>query len=153
MARVPVINLPCPLRWKTLPTTGSDFCGQCERRVHNLDAMNEAERRSFFSTCSGEVCVAYTIPRRTGMAAFGAVAALVGAAQATAQDTYPTQVTGPTCDPLQETIVVGGVKSARDVRWVDEREAARPAAPEIQEIAASDWLPGPNESKIDSRGD
>jgi hypothetical protein len=57
MARVPVITSPCPLRWKSMPSAGMDFCAQCSRRVHNLDGMSDIQRQQFFASCTGEVCV------------------------------------------------------------------------------------------------
>ncbi len=154
MARVPLITSPCPLRWKSMPIAGQDFCGQCRRQVHNLDGMNDAERQSFFATCSGEVCVAYTVrhPRAiaslltlgvaaSALAATGAVdAQSTGTANAAAQKPIPVEVTGPTCDPI-ELITVGGIKAAHDVKWIDERHAKVAAAPAIKEIDAAEWLP------------
>jgi hypothetical protein len=154
MARVPVITSPCPLRWKSMPSAGMDFCGQCQRRVHNLDAMSDGERESFFATCSGDVCVAYTVSRpRAMIGAIGlgvATAALAtGAfAEEAQQSGYTTQVTGPTCDPkakeLDQTITVGGIKSARNAKLVEASEVAQPERPVIGEVNASDWLPSPN---------
>jgi hypothetical protein len=154
MARVPVITSPCPLRWKSMPSAGMDFCSQCSRRVHNLDAMSDAERGSFFATCSGEVCVAYTVRRPHVLAGvLGIAAALGGGAVTTAfaQDEVPTVVTGPTCDPDAksqsiELITVGGVQSARDVKWIDEREAQTADAPQIGEIDPAEWLPTPDDA-------
>jgi hypothetical protein len=150
MARVPVIDSPCPLRWKSMPSSGMDFCGQCQRRVHNLDAMSDAERTTFFASCAGDVCVAYTVKRpRAMIGAIGlgmAAATLAGNAFAddTQQPGYTTQVTGPQCDPKNnalETIVMGGVKAAHSAKLVDASEIALPDRPEIGEVDASDWLP------------
>lgn len=67
----PKIDSPCPLKWKTLPSAGRDFCTVCRRRVHNLDAMTMTQWREFFAACSDTVCVAYTVrrPRRPVAAA------------------------------------------------------------------------------------
>jgi hypothetical protein len=166
MARVPVVTSPCPLRWKSMPSAGMDFCGQCSRRVHNLDGMSDTARAAFFATCSGEVCVAYSVRRPAALlGAIGlgvasmlqpsAVAAqdtkplsALGADAATALDSVPLITTGPTCDPNAkpgglDTIVVGGIRAARDVAWVDEHEAAR-AVQSIGEIDAAEWLPMPD---------
>jgi hypothetical protein len=130
-----------------------DFCKQCSRRVHNLDGMSEAERQMFFTACSGEVCVAYTVRHPRALAGvLGIAAALGGGMTALAQDVAPAVVTGPTCDPNAkslsiETIVVGGTTASRDVQWIDESEAKVPDAPEIGEIEAADWLPTPQEAK------
>ena len=70
MPAFPKIDSPCPLRWKTQPAAGRDFCSQCRRRVHNLDAMGEAERRALLAGCETDICVSYSVPRRR-MAAAG----------------------------------------------------------------------------------
>ena len=154
MARVPVITSPCPLRWKSMPSAGMDFCGQCSRRVHNLDGMNDTERQAFFAACSGEVCVAYTVRRSSALAGVlglgVAAASLAAGVPALAEETaVQPVVTGPTCDPNAkaqsiETITVGGVKSARDAKWLDERDAQIPEPPQIGEIDAAEWLPTPD---------
>lgn len=64
MALFPKIDSPCPLRWKEMPSAERNFCTLCQRKVHNLDRMTAAQRRDFLASCSGEVCVAYTVPRR-----------------------------------------------------------------------------------------
>src|SRR6185295_18420755 len=82
MARVPVVESPCPIAGKQLPAGASEHCTLCDRSVHNLDRMSERERRVFMGTCSGKVCVAYTVKipirHRGGLAAATlAAAALV----------------------------------------------------------------------------
>jgi hypothetical protein len=160
MARVPVITSPCPLRWQSMPSAGRDFCGQCQRRVHNLDAMSDAERGTFFATCGDEICVAYTTPHRHSMlSAVGlgiAAATFAGVAMAadeTPPATYPTQTIGPTCDPLSglSNIVVGGVKAARSAKLVDANEVALPDAPDIEEVAPSEWLPSDSEGAASTK--
>lgn len=152
MARVPVITSPCPLRWKSMPGAGADFCGQCQRRVHNLDSMSDAQRETFFMSCADDVCVAYTVPRpraMIGALGMGLAAALTGSAFADEpqQPAYTTQVTGPTCDPKGlETIVMGGVKAARSARLVEASEINLPEPPVIGEVDASDWLPAPQDT-------
>ncbi len=79
MARVPVVESPCPIAGKGLPAGSTEHCTLCDRSVHNLDRMNEGERRTFMSACSGKVCVAYTVRipvrhRGLGVAALAAVA-------------------------------------------------------------------------------
>jgi len=155
MARVPVITSPCPLRFTSMPSVGQDFCGKCSRRVHNLDGMSDAARVAFFASCSGEVCVAYTVSRPAAL--IGALGLGVAAMMqpAAAQDTtdsapqsVPTIVTGPTCDPNAkgqslDNVFVGGTTAAA-VQWVDASEIAAAAArPQIAEIDAVDWLPTP----------
>lgn len=153
-----------------MPGAGMDFCGRCSRRVHNLDGMSDVQREALLANCSGEVCVAYSVRHSFGLAGAvglgvaavlgmkGAVAQDVlpiealGSDAAAARDSIPTIVTGPTCDPNAngaglESIFVGGVKFARDARWIDEREAGLPDAPSISEIDATAWLPTPQADK------
>ena len=49
MARVPVVETPCPIAGKRLPAGATEHCTLCERTVHNLDRMNERERVAFMS--------------------------------------------------------------------------------------------------------
>src|ERR1700756_3003460 len=92
MARVPKITSPCPLGWAGAPRPGMDFCGQCQRRVHNLDLMSDQERETFLTGCSGEVCVSYTVKRTAripialGLGLAAAVAVPTNAADVAAPD-------------------------------------------------------------------
>src|ERR1044072_2369973 len=84
MARVPVVESPCPIAGKGLPAGSTEHCTLCDRSVHNLDLMSERDRGEFMSACSGKVCVAYTVRipaaripvrhRGLGVAALAAVA-------------------------------------------------------------------------------
>jgi hypothetical protein len=158
MALVPRITSPCPLRFSSMPAEGKDFCGKCERRVHNLDGMSQQQRQEFFASCGGDVCVAYTVqwPQRLARSLrAGAVAAvaLSASSMALGQDAAPVDsaasapiedvVTGPTCDPNHdlESITVGGVQGIP--AFVDVSELDRPEAPSIGEIEAAEWLPSP----------
>src|SRR6476619_3907759 len=78
MARVPVVESPCPIAGKGLPVGATEHCTLCDRSVHNLDRMSERERRDFMNSCSGKVCVAYTVRlpiRHRGLAAASLAAA------------------------------------------------------------------------------
>jgi len=144
MARVPVITSPCPLRWKGAPQPGQDFCGQCQRRVHNLDLMSATQREEFLAGCEGSVCVSYTVRRATRLStAVGLGLAAAAGLSATANaDTAPAVVVmpdSPQCD--LETIITGGTEAGDRLQWVDESEAALPDKADLPEIAAQDWLP------------
>jgi hypothetical protein len=170
MARVPVISSPCPLRWANQPQPGRDFCGQCQRRVHNLDLMSEADRTAFLNACSGDVCVSYTVRRTrsipaalsigvmaltTSTAALAEENSSAAAAPETAKFNWGqptgaecpptrTQLAGTTDHDLIEIIVMeGGVKAGEQLQWIDESEANVPDKAVLPEIAASDWLPTP----------
>src|SRR5262245_22269091 len=110
MAKVPVITSPCPLRFKTAPQPGMDFCGQCQRRVHNLDGMNDVQRVAFFAGCSSEkVCVSYTVKRT--VAAVAASVLVGGAALAADSGINPPELIktpSPACPVDPEYVIVGG---------------------------------------------
>jgi hypothetical protein len=160
MAQVPVITSACPLRFAAMPSEGRDFCGQCQRRVHNLDGMSALQRREFLAGCEGKVCVAYTVNRvrRPSALQAGLAAVLIGASGAAfadntsavdaqnAQPAFEDVVTGPNCDPnsekLESIMLTGGIDAAT-AQWVDEAELAEPDAPEIGEVDATEWLPSP----------
>jgi hypothetical protein len=143
MSRVPVIASPCPLRWASAPQPGLDFCGQCQRRVHNLDFMSASERDTFFAGCAGEVCVSFTVrrPVRTSIAvgaSLVAAAALAGSASA-----EPPADSLVDEEELIEVMVTGGTVTSDKLQWVDEAEAAFPVKPELPEISTVSWLPTP----------
>ena len=129
MARVPVITSPCPLRWKDAPQPGQDFCGQCQRRVHNLDLMSAAQREEFLAGCEGSVCVSYTVRRaaRFSTAVGLGLAAAAGLSASANADTAPPVVVmpdSPQCDLTE--VFVGGTEAGDKLQWVDESEAKLP---------------------------
>jgi hypothetical protein len=148
MSRVPVITSPCPLRWNGAPQPGNDFCGHCQRRVHNLDLMSAHERDQFLSGCEGKVCVSYTVKRTSRLPlALGvslvAAAALGGSAHA---DEAPIVMPdSPYCDTIEDDIIVGGTEAGEKLQWVDESEAKAPAKADLPEISAATWLPTPKD--------
>jgi hypothetical protein len=151
MTRVPVITSPCPLRWNAAPRAGKDFCGQCQRRVHNLDALTEDQRVAFLGGCETTVCVFYTVRRpRAAAATLGLGLAAVGALAAGAAPAQEAQtenpVAGEYCDPFDEVVVTGGVVPDAGLQWIDEAEAQAPAKPDLPQIEASQWLPTPDDA-------
>src|SRR5688572_16144117 len=104
MARVPLIDSPCPIAGKPLPAGATEHCGLCDRSVHNLDLMSGAERREFMSSCSGKVCVAYTVRipanglRKRSLTAAALAAATLVSLPAAAQDS-PVLGQSPINDP------------------------------------------------------
>jgi hypothetical protein len=89
MASFPAITSPCPLRWRALPGPGRDFCTFCEKRVHNLDRMGEAERSALLASRDGSICVAYTL-RRAALSTLSA-AAIAGTLAAAQAEAVPPQ--------------------------------------------------------------
>ncbi|HRJ73125.1 MAG TPA: hypothetical protein PLS03_12950 [Terrimicrobiaceae bacterium] len=77
----PRIESPCPKSWSSL--VGDDkkrFCEQCGLHVHNLSAMNTAERAAFLSGNSERICVAYVAPPESRTVSARAAAFLYRAA-------------------------------------------------------------------------
>lgn len=149
MARVPVIESPCPIAGKQLPAGDTEHCSRCERSVHNLDRLSEQERQKFMNACSGKVCVAYTVripmhglrrralPRATLSAAL-ALSSLSGL-PAAAQESPVVGMSPvndpnglPNCDDYTE-IWVGGVSKGDDAQWVDDGKDAPPELPTIED--------------------
>lgn len=148
MARVPVITSPCPLRMNGAPQPGRDFCGNCQRRVHNLDLMSLAEREEFLVGCEGKVCVSYTVRRAARLSTaigIGIVAAAGLSASVNADEAPPVVVMpgSPACEDL-EIVLVGGTEAGSKLQWVDESEAKLADKPELPQIGAQDWLPTPD---------
>lgn len=129
MSSFPKIDSPCPLRWKSAPTAGRDFCTQCRRRVHNLDTMNDTERRALLAGCATDICVSYSVPRRIAAAGLAAALSFSAAATEIPADRSPVATStlmpsAPKADcateaeePEEIEIFVGGISSARDAEW------------------------------------
>jgi len=148
MARVPRIDSPCPLENRPLPAGASDHCSHCDRTVHNLNRMNERERREFMSACSGKVCVAYTVRipirhRGLGAAALAAaaLAALPAAADTPSEVVEPSDAMSPlpgtpqfpNCDTYYEIGEIGGVSHADQAEWADDGKDAPPELPTVED--------------------
>ncbi len=148
MARVPRIDSPCPLENRPLPAGASDHCSHCDRTVHNLNRMNERERREFMSACSGKVCVAYTVRipirhRGLGAAALAAaaLAALPAAADTPSEVVEPSDAMSPlpgtpqfpNCDTYYESWEIGGVSHADQAEWADDGKDAPPDLPTVED--------------------
>lgn len=151
MARVPVVDSPCPIANRPLPAGASDHCSQCDRTVHNLDRMSDGERREFMNGCSGKVCVAYTmripavrIPvRHRGLTVAALAAAALASLPAAADSTEPSDAMSPmpgsaqlpNCDSdyLSEVVVTGGVSKGDQAEWVDDTQDAPPDLPTMED--------------------
>jgi hypothetical protein len=146
MARVPVIETPCPIANRPLPVGAADHCTQCDRTVHNLDRMSESQRRAFMSACSGKVCVAYTVQvpvplRRRALGAAALAAATLAALPVAAQES-PVVGRSPISDPngLQscddewlDMVVTGGVNKGDHAEWTDDGKDAPPDLPAMED--------------------
>jgi len=148
MAKVPVIESPCPIVGKGLPAGATEHCKLCDRSVHNLDLMSAGQRREFMRSCSGKVCVAYTVKmpvRHRGLVAASiaaaALVALPAAAESPAEPAQPpsgamspaTPDQYPHCDDYFEEVVVGGVSRGDQAEWADDGKDAPPPLPTIED--------------------
>jgi hypothetical protein len=140
MARVPVVESPCPIVGKSLPAGATEHCKLCERSVHNLDRMSDRARREFMSSCSGKVCVAYTVKipvRHRGLAAASLAAAAMAVLPAAAETPEMSPMPGladlPHCDEYYEEITVGGVSHGDQAEWADDGKDAPPELPIIED--------------------
>ena len=151
MARVPLVESPCPIAGKQLPAGATEHCTLCDRAVHNLDLMSERQRVEFMSGCSGKVCVAYSIARIPVRHRGLAVAALAAAALASlpaaadpaevaeapsdSMSPMPGSAQLPDCDSdfLGDVLVTGGVTRGDQAEWVDDGKDAPPDLPTIED--------------------
>jgi hypothetical protein len=147
MARVPVIESPCPIAGFQLPRGATEHCTLCDRSVHNLDRMSSRERTQFMSSCSGKVCVAYTVrvpvsaqrKRGLGAAALLTAAALVSLPVAAEEPLVegmspianPNAL--PNCDDYEDWIVMGGVQKGDQAEWADDGKDAPPELPTVED--------------------
>jgi hypothetical protein len=141
MARVPVVESPCPIAGKALPAGATEHCSLCDRSVHNLDLMSNAERREFMASCSGKVCVAYTVRipsiglRRRALPAAALAAAALASLPVAAQEQgvegmspIPDPNGLPACEEYFE-VIVGGVSKGDQAEWADDGKDAPPELP------------------------
>lgn len=145
MARVPVVESPCPIAGKQLPAGATEHCSLCERSVHNLDRMSAGERTAFMASCSGKVCVAYTVRipagglRKRALTAAAVAAAAMASLPVAAQDSLvvgSSPVTDPNGLPNcaeYDFIIVGGVNKGDEAKWVDDGKEAPPELPTIED--------------------
>ncbi len=166
MARFPKIQSPCPVRDSLADYMEGDMCSRCDRQVHDLRSMSEAQKESFLATCSGEVCVSYSVPiskLAAATALSAAVMALPVAAQDKLVDLEAAQPAAPTAvceddvitgglrvstteqnaylaieDYEDIIVVVGGIKDLANVEYVDDDEDLKiPELPVTYEDADS----------------
>ena len=157
MSRFPIIDSPCPFRFASRPQPGRDHCGHCDRQVHNLDGMSNLQREAFMRSCSGKVCVAYTVQRqavrRNVSLGIGLVASMMGSAAMADGIVADTSATAPSSPVATDTDnvsgtkhlefieITGGVVNAGEARWADESDVPTPDTAALPEIGETDWLP------------
>lgn len=146
MALFPRIDSPCPL--SQAEQRGIDgHCARCDRHVHKLDGLDDAQRQALLASARGSLCVSYRVPRRElarsgGRFGVAIAATLIASTVAYADDPAPI---GPTASgasaaqmsPVPQTpvrlvepegidslgldeIFVGGVDDPQDAGWIDD---------------------------------
>ena len=145
MAQVPKIDSPCPLGIaEQLRLDG--HCGRCDKQVHALDAMDDAERRALLRAADGPICVSYRSARPSASrrgAGFGiAIAATLVSGGAFAVDppsllptvaneqASPVTAASPLVAPVQASgededeglVFVGGISDPHDAQWSDDSD-------------------------------
>jgi hypothetical protein len=115
MAFYPKIDSPCPYRSQLASIMDGDVCSMCQRQVFDLTRMDEHARKSFFRSCSGEVCVSYAVPFRPVLAAAAMMAAVALPAMASAQDVAAVNVDTVNVDAEDMMIIVGGIRDPKNV--------------------------------------
>lgn len=118
----PRIQRACPYKNELSEIMDGDVCRVCTRKVHDLNAFSEAERAAFLSSCSGEICVSYSLRPVIAAAVTAAALALPAAAQEMTFD---------------EEILVGGIDTAQIEYVADPNAPATPDMPVIYEDDAS----------------
>jgi len=154
MSRFPLVQNPCPYKGPVADILAGDQCRLCQREVHDLTSMNEADRRALVAGCQDAegLCVRYTVRAGSavaaamlGVAGFVAVPAMAQSAQAPA----PVQQEAPAAQgsaPHPETpaapaaeagaadaeddfidgdwIIVGGLRKPDQAKWHRSDEKA-----------------------------
>lgn len=129
MKDYPEIATPCPVRDRLDSLISEDVCGQCNSRVHDLDAMTRPQRLRLLAGAREGLCVRFRAP-----VAIAAMAAALGALPAAAQDAPdPANATSET-DTGYDEIIVGGARlmtaderrqAELEAAWEEDREKVR----------------------------
>lgn len=144
MSRFPLVQDPCPYKGPIADILAGDQCRLCQRAVHDLTSMNEADRRALVAGCRDAegLCVRYTVRAGSavaaamlGVAGFVAVPAMAQSAQAPApvqQEAPAAQGSAPSAQtPASEAatdyaddefgegdwIIVGGLRKPEFAQW------------------------------------
>jgi hypothetical protein len=125
MATFPKIQGPCPYKDNIAAYMKGGTCGLCQRQVHDLTAMSDAERTTFLAGCSGEVCVSYRFPLRAAAAAVLSIAAFAAPMAAAAQQFDDTE------------IIVGAITDPSNVEYISDDKTDAPEIPVVYEETQS----------------
>jgi hypothetical protein len=142
MARVPKIDLPCPLGAAEQRSI-DDFCTRCSTQVHRLDGLDDAARCALLAAAKSPVCVSYRVARpllRRAALGVAALGAGLGAGAALADKGVPAAGCEPTGGAapfsgqpgliqdegadLDMVVFIGGVSRPDEAEWQDDSELA-----------------------------
>jgi predicted Fe-S protein YdhL (DUF1289 family) len=132
MPLFPKVQSPCPYKDKFSSIVQGEFCSMCKRDVFDLNHMDDKQRVAFLKSCSGEVCVSYSLPvKRAAKAAAFAAAAVMAPTTLAAQDAPPA-AQEPTAEEqaayeadMEYDVFVGGIKPADALVEMDAADDAK----------------------------
>ncbi len=154
MSRFPLVQDPCPYKGPIADILAGDQCRLCQRQVHDLTSMSEADRLALVAGCTDAegLCVRYTV--RAGAAVAAAMLGVAGfvAAPAMAQSAEapaaPIEQAAPAAQaetpPAQnhadeaayaddefsfgegDWIIVGGLRKPEFAEWHSGEDEAAP---------------------------
>lgn len=125
MPSFPRIDSPCPLSAEEQRAIDG-HCVRCDKHVHALNEMNEAERRAVLANATGPICVSYrkAMPRRVGRIGAAIAATLITTTAYAGDAASPAVATHTVAAALQdvqgedgfleEIVFVGGVNDPQD---------------------------------------
>lgn len=129
MSIFPKVTSPCPYKGNLSDIMDGDICRLCKKEVFDLDALDDGERMALVANCPDTLCVSYSVPAKSAIAAM-AIGAAVVAMPVAAQD---SQDSVEAWDD-QFVIIVGGLPRKDKVAWTkDVPEYSAPALPVIYE--------------------
>jgi hypothetical protein len=144
----PKLTSPCPAKISSLPSGEKNFCTLCSRKVHNLNLLTEEQRVDFLKSCSGDVCVAYTVQRKRSQlgAKTGLVlaAALLGCKSVAEQNDLQAAHDLKVTETYHEEFV--GTVATDDIAWhAQDDESLGSVLPELQSDAPElEFIAEPN---------
>lgn len=118
----PRIDSPCPLKSLQLPEQGNFNCSACKREVHDLSAMDTAERQEFLNQCNGKVCVSYKVKASLKNLKHGALAGLFMVSATGLALPVAAQVGDNLDESVEDMILVGGIKAPNKSKQSDKKD-------------------------------
>lgn len=155
MALFPRIQTPCPYADRLDEVLVGSNCTKCQRQVHDITALDDAQRIALVASCADEICVSYRLSAKAVLAAaaLGAGFGMAGAAAAATSDsgqgagqavsTAETEdgALGDALDDLDMQIIVGGLRAPHKAVWVNVKKPAKlaelPVVYEAEPVSAA----------------